>query len=128
MQVKDYFTEIQKLLQKSALIENINVEYDVKSKNIGIVQGTLEIIDGSILQFMELINAKGDKITRPKYRFHLMDTNDEVIFRYDNAPHHPEIATHPHHKHVKGENVPKQSKEVGLKDVLSEIERVVRIG
>lgn len=50
MQVKDYFTEIQNLLQKSALIENVNVEYDVKSKNIGIVQGTLEIIDGSILQ------------------------------------------------------------------------------
>ncbi|MEA1965499.1 MAG: DUF6516 family protein [Candidatus Aerophobetes bacterium] len=126
MQVKDYFTEIQNLLQKSALIENVNIEYDVKSKNIGIVQGTLEIIDGSTLQFMELINTKGGKITRPRYRFHLMDTNDKVIFRYDNAPHHPEFPTHPHHKHVKGENVPKQSKEVGLKDVLSEIEGTIR--
>jgi len=33
--------------------------------------------------------------------------------RYDNATHHPEIASYPHHKHVKGEKVPKQSEEVG---------------
>jgi len=54
-----------------------------------------------------------------------MNVNDEMIFRYDNAPHHPEIATHPHYKHVKGESVPKQSKGVGLKEVLSEIEGIV---
>ena len=23
-----------------------------------------------------------------------------IIFRYDNAPHHPEVKTHPHHKHL----------------------------
>ena len=23
-----------------------------------------------------------------------------MIFRYDNAPHHPEVTTHPHHKHT----------------------------
>jgi len=125
VQVKDYFAEIQNLLQRSAFIENVDVEYDVKSKNIGIIQGTLEMIDGFTLQFMELINIERDKITRPKYRFHLMSVNDEMIFRYDNAPHHPEIATHPHHKHVKGESVPKQSKGVGLKEVLFEIEGIV---
>ena len=58
MQVKDYFAEIQNLLQRSAFIENVDVEYDVKSKNIGIIQGTLEMIDGFTLQFMELINIE----------------------------------------------------------------------
>jgi hypothetical protein len=24
----------------------------------------------------------------------------QLIFRYDNAPHHPEIVTYPHHKHT----------------------------
>ena len=23
-----------------------------------------------------------------------------IVFRYDNAPHHPDVATHPHHKHI----------------------------
>lgn len=32
--------------------------------------------------------------------------DDKLILRYDNAPHHPEIQTHPHHKHLKNEIQP----------------------
>ncbi|WP_461459310.1 toxin-antitoxin system TumE family protein [Methanothrix sp.] len=35
---------------------------------------------------------------RLKYRFHLIDKNGEMVFRYDNAPHH-DNSTFPHHKH-----------------------------
>ncbi len=80
------------------------------------------MVDGYTLQFMELVNRKRDKITRPKYRFHFMDSADKMIFRYDNAPHHPKVTTYPHHKHIRGEEKPKPSKEIGLRDVLSEIE------
>ena len=125
MQVIDYFSEIQSLIRSSIFIENVDVEYEVKSRSIGIVHGMLGLIDGSTLQFMELINIKRDKVIHLKYRFHLMNVNDQIVFRYDNAPHHPEIATHPHHKHVKGEAVPRQSKEVGLKDILLEIEEMI---
>ena len=125
MQVIDYFSEVQSLIRSSIFIENVDVEYEVKSRSIGIVHGVSGMIDGSTLQFMELINIKRDKMIRLKYRFHLMNVNDEIIFRYDNAPHHPEIATYPHHKHVRGEKVPRQSKEIGLKDVLLEIGEMI---
>ncbi len=26
-------------------------------------------------------------------------SDSEILLRYDNAPHHPYISTHPHHKH-----------------------------
>ena len=125
MQVIDYFSEVQSLIRSSIFIENVDVEYEVKLRSIGIVHGVLGMIDGSTLQFMELISIKRDKMIRLKYRFHLMNVNDEIIFRYDNAPHHPEIATYPHHKHVRGEKVPRQSKEIGLKDVLLEIGEMI---
>ena len=125
MQVIDYFSEIQSLIRSSIFVENVDVEYEVKSRNIGIVHGILGMIDGSTLQFMELVNIKRDKMIRLKYRFHLTNANDEMVFRYDNAPHHPEIATYPRHKHVEGEKVPRRSKEVGLKDVLLEIEEMI---
>jgi hypothetical protein len=38
--------------------------------------------------------------------------------RYDNAKHHPEIKTFPHHKHISGKI--EDSKEPELIDVLSE--------
>ena len=125
MQVIDYFSEIQSLIRSSIFVENVDVEYEVKSRSIGIVHGILGMIDGSTLQFMELVNIKSDKMIRLKYRFHLMTVNDEMVFRYDNSPHHPEISTYPHHKHVKGEKAPRRSKEVGLKDVLLEIEEMI---
>ncbi|MCK4735750.1 MAG: hypothetical protein KAT65_25070 [Methanophagales archaeon] len=122
MQVKDYFSELQNLLRRSAFIENVDVEYEAKSKTVGLIHGTVGMVDGSTLQFMELVNIKRDRITRPKYRFHFMDSADKMVFRFDNAPHHPEVTTYPHHKHTRGEEKPKPSKEIGLRDVLLEIE------
>ncbi|NQE05767.1 hypothetical protein C5S32_07845 [ANME-1 cluster archaeon GoMg1] len=40
MQVKDYFSELQNLLRWSAFIENVDVEYEAKSKTVGIIHGT----------------------------------------------------------------------------------------
>ena len=48
-----------------------------------------------------------------------MDEHQVMIFRYENAPHHAEITTFPHHKHeVDGV---KASPEPTLDDVLLEI-------
>lgn len=35
-----------------------------------------------------------------KYSYTYVD-DEKSILRYDNAPHHPEIQTNPHHKHLK---------------------------
>ena len=120
--MKDYFSELQNLLRRSAFTENVDVEYEAKSKTVGLIHGTVGMVDGSTLQFMELVNIKRDRITRPKYRFHFMDSADKMVFRFDNAPHHPEVTTYPHHKHIRGEEKPKPSKEIGLRGVLLEIE------
>jgi hypothetical protein len=49
-----------------------------------------------------------------------------MILRYDNAPHHREIPTFPHHKHFRSNIQP--SKEMGLAEVLSEIEKIIITG
>jgi hypothetical protein len=59
------------------------------------IRGRLLLVDGSVLEFMEYLKEK----SRLKYRFHLMDNRGEMIFRYDNAPHH-NTSTFPHHKHT----------------------------
>jgi hypothetical protein len=52
----------------------------------------------------------------------LMDKDGEMIFRYDNAPHH-EVSTFPYHKHLP-EGV-KESKEKGIIEVLKEVEMLM---
>ena len=37
-----------------------------------------------------------------KYAYALVAAGGEVLLRYDNAPHHPEVLTFPNHKHTQG--------------------------
>jgi hypothetical protein len=48
-----------------------------------------------------------------------MDDRQALIFRYDNAPHHREVGTFPHHKHEQDQV--SASQEPTLFDVLFEI-------
>jgi hypothetical protein len=43
------------------------------------------------------------------------------VFRYDNAPHHPEIATHPHHKHIGPADHVAPADQPTLSQVLDEV-------
>ena len=48
-----------------------------------------------------------EKTEMYKYSYHYQDRDGKVIFRYDMAPHHIEIETFPHHKHVNSGKVVK---------------------
>lgn len=56
--------------------------------------------DGSLLEFVEVLTVRGVILVKTDYVYHHQDSNNNLIFRYDNAPHHPEIASLPHHKHL----------------------------
>jgi hypothetical protein len=46
------------------------------------------------------------------------------VFRYDNAPHHPHIATFPHHKHLFPEQIVPTDQPT-LSQILAEIDDLV---
>jgi len=85
------------------------------------LRGRLLLVDGSVLEFMEYL--QGEK--RLKYRFHLMSKQGNMIFRYDNAPHH-NVTTFPHHKHL-ADSID-ESREIGILEVLDEVERLMLDG
>jgi len=60
-----------------------------------------------------------DKNLKNKYSYQYMDSNNNLIFRYDNSEHYPDLPNFPHHKHI-SENI-LSSKEPNLIDVLKEI-------
>ncbi len=58
-----------------------------------------------------------------RYAYYWLKANDELRVGWDNAPHHPEVATHPHHKHVERHENIQESQETKLEDVLREIKK-----
>ncbi len=120
MVIAVYFKTIEKLLSDSRLILDKTVDFKEFSSDEGMVRGRLLFLGGYILTFMEYIQIGKE---RPKYRFNFSDGKSDMIFRYDNAAHHKEIPTFPHHKHVGTEVKP--SREIGLAEVVSEIESMI---
>ena len=120
MVIADYFRTIERLLGDSKLIVDKTVDFKEFSSDEGMVRRQLLFLGGYILTFMEYIQTGKE---RPKYRFNLSDGKGNMIFRCDNAAHHKEISTFPHHKHVSTEVKP--SKEIRLAEVLSEIESTI---
>lgn len=51
------------------------------------------------MEAAEYFVLENDQIQTEDYRFHWMDQNKKLRRRWDNAPHHPEVATFPHHIH-----------------------------
>lgn len=60
-----------------------------------------------------------------KYSFHWQDKENELIIRWDNAPHHQGVKTFPYHKHVNDENNICESSPVKLSDVLEYIRQKI---
>jgi hypothetical protein len=85
----------------------------------------LELLKGNYIlktvfwNFLEVITVSQNKLCKKKYKYHLRNKFDEMIFRYDNAPHHANITTFPHHKHLKNDIT--ESEEPDILLILAEI-------
>jgi len=105
---------------RGAAIEHLEWRVNPRS---GHVAARLRFWDNSLLEFSETVEFTGIMIRKALYTFHYQDAGERLILRYDNAPHHPEISTFPHHKHV-GEHI-EPSEAPDLSFVLREIERIL---
>lgn len=115
--IDTYFAELEKTLQTFPNILGSTLTKKRYNAKQGYVSGSIQFEDGRRLEFMELKNT--DRAAKVKYRYQCMNERNVCLFRYDNAPHHPELATFPHHKHNGEEIAP--SLEPTLFDVLLEI-------
>ncbi len=80
----------------------------------------VEFKDSSLLHIKDYLFIDGKR----KYSYHWQDAQGRLITRWDNSPHHREISTFPHHRHLSEEVV--ASKERTIKDVLIVIKNAIQ--
>ena len=83
----------------------------------------LRFHDDSQLTVVEKLIAERFTIVKARYAYHYQRADGSLVFRYDNVPHHPEIKTHPHHKHIGASIVATQPPD--LSEVLREIDAIL---
>lgn len=122
--VRLYFDKILATLYLNKGVESVRIiECDITEndqKHILIYRLRIDMKDGDLLEVMERISfsKKDGQSNTTKYSFHWQDANHKLIRRWDNAPHHPEIRTHPYHVHENSEDNVKPSLPITALEML----------
>ncbi len=97
--VDEYFVRVRVLVLGVADAQVERYEEQILSATRGNLRIRLRFGDQSLLEISEAIVLVGGEPHWLAYRYHYQSSPAILVFRYDNAPHHVEVATHPDHKH-----------------------------
>ena len=97
-----YLARIYATLYSRGDVEIQSLYSEQPTRLDGRVRGRLRFYDGSTLTFEEKVIKRGRSIEKISYRYHYQRADGTLVFRYDNAPHHPEVLTFPDHIHIEG--------------------------
>ena len=99
--LSQYFGDIEDSIRR---LERANVERyeeEVLTTSRANLRIRVRFLSGHLLEVNEAIVIEADQIKHLGYRYHFQDQQNNLIFRYDNTPHFPDLKSFPHHKHVK---------------------------
>ncbi|MFP4687920.1 MAG: DUF6516 family protein [bacterium] len=100
--IRGYFQRVEGLLSKCPLAINFQYNFTVVDVSRGFWKGSVEFRRGFELHLFEYVVVERGVQKIDSYRYHFQDFEGELVFRSDNAPHHPELESHPHHLHQSG--------------------------
>jgi len=103
-------------------VEHLRIE-EMLPDRMGAIEGRLRFYDGSLLEFDETLIVKHLILIKTDYSYHYQRADASLVFRYDNAPHHPELPGFPCHKHIGERVVPADPPD--LSEVLREIDDIL---
>lgn len=123
--VTEYFYKLLDITKESSWVLNEELTFREIDDREGYIRGTLYLYGGFTLHVAEYVVIKEEYPIRKKYRYQLQDTEERLLSRWDNAPHHAEISTHPYHRNCKnGKTV--SSPEMSIHRVLSELDYALK--
>lgn len=122
MTIDDYFAGIERGLRQNVKIGKVKEPLTCLASDDfnGLVRCRIIFWDDSYLDLYEAVNTELGYPVRVHYAYTYLREGRRV-FRYDNAPHHPEIVTFPHHKHIGTEDQIAPADQPTLNQILSEI-------
>jgi len=105
------------LLNRSSVVKDYDILDFKKGEGFYFLKIKAKLVDGSELYIREFV-SENEFI----YSYHWQDENGKLRVRWDNAPHHKNIKTFPHHKHTPEV---KESEEIGFEDIIKVIENKI---
>ena len=117
-----YFEEIEAEIKKLEDVYVERYEEEILSSNRINLRIRVRFKTGDLFELNEAVIVEADQLERLNYRYHFQDKQNNLIFRYDNTPHFPDLENFPHHKHLSDNIISSQEPSA-----LKVIEEVVKL-
>ncbi len=122
MPIRQCIEESILLLTLSPIIDSFTILKRRETEGAAYIRAKAVITDGSLFEISLYWQLAEDTVQLVAYRFHWQDEKENLIKRWDNAKHHPEVKTFPFHMHAGKEKDVKESTAMELLDVLTILE------
>ncbi len=99
-ELAQYLGDIENAVRR---IQNANVErYEEEILSYDRINLRIRIrfANGYLLEMNEAVIVENGQVSHLGYRYHFQDQDNRLVFRYDDAPHFPNLPSFPHHKHT----------------------------
>ena len=101
--IEQYLRELDELISASPEVIDVQIirrsVWDTELEKVALYRYRLKMSNRSLLELTERLVEEKGTLSIKRYRHHWQSRDGQVIKRWDNAPHHPEIDTFPHHLH-----------------------------
>jgi Family of unknown function (DUF6516) len=118
MSAEDYLALIKSLIALCPVVVQLNILREDAQGDRGLWRYRLTLQDESFVEMFEFFEIQSDQVKVIKYSFHWQRNDGQLIKRWDNAAHHPEIETYPHHLHDGAEDVVFAYQPVSFEEIL----------
>ncbi len=118
MTAEDYLAWIKSLIALCPVVTNFDILREETQGNKGLWRYRLTLQDRSFIEMFEFFEIELEQTRVIKYSFHWQQDDGQLIKRWDNAAHHPEIDTYPHHLHNGSEDLVFTYQPVGVEGIL----------
>lgn len=95
----DYLAHIKALIVLNPQISHWSIVREESIDDMGLFRYRLALRDGTFVEMFERFQIVAGELSVSKYSFHWQLPDGQLLKRWDNAAHHPDIKTFPHHIH-----------------------------
>ena len=120
--LSQYLADIENSIRKLESVNVENYEEEVLTSSRVNLRIRARFLSGNLLELNEAIVLEANQIIHLGYRYHFQDQRNNLIFRYDNTPHFPDLKSFPHHKHLSN-----KVEESGMPFILNVIEEAINL-
>ena len=126
MTIVEYLDAIKERLLTEPLVSSFRVIRERATLTDGHLRARLALANGSQLEFSEYVQRSSEgQINVVTYSYHWANADGDLVRRWDNTPHFPNMPDFPHHIHDGRTGTVVPGQPMSIFAVLDEIARLL---